>query len=201
MIDVWAVIMVRLRATPWHSHDMTTTLAQLENGENEVGICKLLEAFVFCIHMNWGLLSFLLKWNPKDSPLWNFCGVSVVLWCMPRFRSLWPFFCLWVQRPSWELPKENFWARMQKFTLERCFTLRRSPSSLCPPQPFQSYPHLIHPHWACAYSLTHKSPPNKSFSICSIIFVFTLSSQIVISSEQESCLKTSLSWKTYYRAG
>ena len=29
--------------TPWHSHDMTTTLAQLENGENEVGICKLLE--------------------------------------------------------------------------------------------------------------------------------------------------------------
>ena len=57
-------------------------------------------------------------------------------------------------------------------------------------QPFQSCPHLIHPHWACAYSLTHKSPPNKSFLFVLLYFVFMLSSQIVISSEQESCLKT-----------
>ena len=71
---------MRLRATPWHSHDMTTTLAQLENGENEVGICKLLEKL--CVLYPYELSTPLLSAEVelKDSSLKllrSFCGFVV----------------------------------------------------------------------------------------------------------------------------
>lgn len=102
---------MRLRATPWHSHDMTTTLAQLENGENEVGICKLLEKL--CVLYPYELSTPLLSAEVelKDSSLKllrSFCGFVVhaqVQVCSD------PSSVSECRGPA-GAPKRNFWVRM-----------------------------------------------------------------------------------------
>ena len=104
--------------TPWHSRDTTTTLAQLENGENEVGICKLLEKLcvLYPHELRTPLLSAEVELKGSSLKLlWSFCGfvvhgqvqVSSNLSSVSECRG-----------PAGAPPK-NFWVRMHVLYIKK----------------------------------------------------------------------------------